>query len=57
MRIFDNLLYKLSALIIAFVLWATVQGFQSEARSLDIPVEHLNVPEDLVVVHRSQACH
>jgi len=53
MRIFDNLLYKIVALLIACVLWAAAQGVTDVEQSFDIPVQVENVPEGLVVVEES----
>ena len=53
MVLFDNFLYKLAALLMAVVLWATAQGFQSEEQSIDLPIALVDVPEDLVVVDQS----
>jgi YbbR domain-containing protein len=53
MRIFDNLLYKIVALLIACVLWAAAQGVTDVEQSFDIPIQVESVPEDLVVVEES----
>ena len=53
MRIFDNLLYKIVALLIACVLWAAAQGVTDVEQSFDIPVQVENVPDNLVVVEES----
>ena len=53
MALLDNFLYKLAALLMAVVLWATAQGFQSEEQSIDLPIALVDVPEDLVVVDQS----
>jgi len=53
MRIFDNLLYKVVALLIACVLWAAAQGVTDVEQSFDIPVQVENVPDNLVVVEES----
>ncbi len=53
MRIFDNLLYKIVALLIACVLWAAAQGVTDVEQSFDIPVQVENVPDSLVVVEES----
>jgi len=53
MWIFDNLLYKVVALLIACVLWAAAQGVTDTEQSFDIPVQVENVPANLVVVEES----
>lgn len=53
MRIFDNLLYKIVAILIACVLWAAAQGVTDVEQSFDIPVQVENVPDNLVVVEES----
>jgi YbbR domain-containing protein len=53
MWVFDNLLYKVVALLIACVLWAAAQGVTDAEQSFDIPVQVDNVPENLVVVEES----
>lgn len=53
MWVFDNLLYKVVALLIACVLWAAAQGVTDAEQSFDIPVEVENVPANLVVVEES----
>jgi len=53
MRIFDNLLYKVVALLIACVLWAAAQGVTDVEQSFDIPVQVEGVPESLVVIEES----
>ena len=53
MRIFDNLLYKVVALLIACVLWAAAQGVTDVEQSLDVPIAVEKVPESLVVVEES----
>lgn len=53
MWIFDNLLYKVVALLVACVLWSTAQGFRSVERSLDVPIRIQNLPPDLVLVDQS----
>jgi YbbR domain-containing protein len=52
-RIFHNSLYKLAALLVACVLWAATQGFQSVEEGLDVPVSLEEVPADVVVVEQS----
>jgi len=52
-RIFNNSLYKLAALLVACVLWAATQGFQSVEEGIDLPVSLEGIPEDVVVVERS----
>jgi YbbR domain-containing protein len=49
-RIFSNALYKLAALLVACVLWAATQGFQSVEEGIDVPVSLEGVPEEVVVV-------
>lgn len=51
--LFNNLGYKALALMIAFVLWAAVQGTESVKRSLDLPVAFVDVPGSFVVVEQS----
>jgi hypothetical protein len=53
MGIFDNLLYKVVALLIACVLWAAAQGVTDVEQSFDIPVQVEKVPENLVVIEES----
>jgi hypothetical protein len=53
MGIFDNLLYKIVALLIACVLWAAAQGVTDVEQSFDIPVQVEKVPESLVVIEES----
>ncbi len=53
MWIFDHLLYKIVALLIACVLWASAQGVTDAEQSFDIPIQVEGVPEDLVVVEES----
>ncbi len=53
MWVFDNLLYKIVALLIACVLWASAQGVTDAEQSFDIPVQVENVPESLVVIEES----
>ena len=53
MKIFNNFGYKLAALLIAFVLWAAVQGFRSEELNLDLPIVLEDIPEGVVVVAQS----
>ncbi len=53
MGIFDNLLYKIVALLIACVLWAAAQGVTDVEQSFDIPVQVEKVPENLVVTEES----
>jgi YbbR domain-containing protein len=53
MSIFDNLLYKVVALLIACVLWAAAQGVTDVEQSFDIPVQIERVPENLVVIEES----
>ena len=51
--LFNNIGYKLLAVMVAFVLWAAVQGTESVKRSLDLPVDFVNVPQSFVVVEQS----
>ena len=53
MRIFNNLLYKIVALLVACVLWSVAQGFKSVEDSLDVPIEIQKLASDLVVVDQS----
>ncbi len=53
MRIFDNLIYKIAALLVATVLWATAQGFRSVEQGLDLPIVLQDVPSELVAVDQS----
>lgn len=52
-RLFDNLVYKLTALLVAAILWATAQGFSSVERGLDLPIVLEGLPSELVVVDQS----
>ncbi len=53
MRPFQNGLYKLSAFLIACVLWAAAQGVRSVEESLDVPIALVDIPGDVVVVDQS----
>jgi YbbR domain-containing protein len=53
MRIFDNLLYKLVALLVAVLLWVSAQGVNDIEQSVDLRVVAADVPESLVVVEQS----
>jgi YbbR domain-containing protein len=53
MRIFDNLLYKLVALLVAILLWVSAQGVNDIEQSLDLRVVASDVPEGLVLVEQS----
>jgi YbbR domain-containing protein len=53
MRLFSNGLYKLSAFLIACVLWAAAQGVRSVEESLDVPIAIVELPSDVVVVDQS----
>ena len=53
MRIFDNLLYKLVALLVAVLLWVSAQGVNDIEQSLDLRVAYTDLPEGLVVVEQS----
>jgi len=52
-RPFQNGLYKLSAFLIACVLWAAAQGVRSVEESLDVPISIAELPADVVVVDQS----
>ncbi len=52
-RPFQNWLYKLSAFLIACVLWAAAQGVRSVEESLDVPIAIVELPSDVVVVDQS----
>lgn len=51
--IFHNFLYKVTALLVAVVLWAAAQGFRSVERALDLPIVLEDLPVSLVVVDQS----
>jgi YbbR domain-containing protein len=51
--IFRNWVYKLSALVVAFLLWAMAQGLESVDRSIDLTIAFEAVPADVVVVEQS----
>lgn len=53
MAIFDNLVYKVAALLVASVLWATAQGFRSVEQGLDLPIVLEHIPPELVSVEQS----
>ncbi|MCH6561212.1 MAG: hypothetical protein IH800_02180 [Myxococcales bacterium] len=53
MRIFDNLLYKLTALLVASSLWLVAQGFSSVKESLDLPIVIEDLPKKLVLLGQS----
>lgn len=53
MWVFDNLLYKIVAILIACVLWASAQGVTDVEQSFDIPIQVDAVPEKLVVIEES----
>ena len=55
MRIFNNLLYKGVALLLAVALWSIAQGFRDIERSIDIPVSLEGTPEEVVVVAQSSS--
>jgi YbbR domain-containing protein len=55
MRIFDNLLYKLVALLVAVLLWVSAQGVNDIEQGLDLRVVYTDLPEGLVVVEQSAA--
>jgi YbbR domain-containing protein len=52
-RIFNNLLYKFAALLIACVLWAATQGLRSTEQGFDVPVALEDIPNDVVVVEQT----
>jgi YbbR domain-containing protein len=52
-RLLNNWLLKLVAVVIAAVLWAAAQGLSSEERSLDVPIVLEEVPEHVIVVEQS----
>ena len=51
--LFNNLSLKLASLLVAYVLWAAAQGFQSVELSLDLPITFTETPESVVVVAQS----
>jgi hypothetical protein len=53
MWLFRNPLYKLLALLVAVLLWASVQGIRSVEQSLDVPIALEDIPSDVVVVDLS----
>ncbi len=53
MRLFDNLLYKIAAVVVACVLWASAQGFRDVKESLDLPIVFEELSDELVVVDQS----
>ncbi|MEN8181794.1 MAG: CdaR family protein [Myxococcota bacterium] len=53
MRIFQNLRYKLLALIIALMLWAVASGTSDLERGFDVPIAFEAVPDNLVIVDKS----
>jgi YbbR domain-containing protein len=55
MRVLDNLLYKLVALLVAILLWVSAQGVNDIEQSLDLRVVYTDLPADLVVVEQSAA--
>jgi YbbR domain-containing protein len=55
MRVLDNLLYKLVALLVAILLWVSAQGVNDIEQSLDLRVVYTDLPQDLVVVEQSAA--
>ena len=55
MWIFNNILYKGVALLLAVALWSIAQGFRDIERSIDIPVSLEGTPEDVVVVAQSSS--
>ena len=55
MRGFQNLTYKILALLFAVLLWGAAQGIESVEQSLDLPIALENVPDDVVVVDQSSS--
>lgn len=53
--LFNNLGLKLTSLLVAGVLWAAAQGFQSVELSLDLPIVFSGTPDSVVVVNQSVA--
>lgn len=53
MWIFNNWLYKIVALLVAFILWSISQGIKSVEATLDVPISVSNLSPDLVVVRQS----
>ena len=53
MWIFNNILYKIVAILVACLLWSTAQGFHSVERSLDLPIVIENLPTGLIVTSQS----
>ncbi len=53
MWIFHNLLYKAVALFVACLLWASAQGIRSVEESLDVPIQLVEIPDEVVVVDQS----
>ena len=53
LRIFRNASYKLAAVSIGLISWATAQGFRSVEQSIDVPIVLEQVPADVVVVDQS----
>ncbi len=53
MWIFNNFLYKVTALLVAASLWLTAQGLRSVEQSLDLLIVIENLPADLVVMSQS----
>ncbi len=53
MWIFNNLVYKLTALLVASSLWLVAQGFSSVKESLDLPIVIEGLPQKLVVLGQS----
>jgi YbbR domain-containing protein len=53
MRIFRNYSYKIAALLVASLLWASAQGIRSVEQSLDIPISLEEIPDEVVVVGSS----
>ncbi len=55
MWLFRNPLYKLLALLVAVLLWASAQGIRSVEQSLDVPIVLEDIPPEVVVVGLSVA--
>ena len=55
MRIFDNLIYKFVALLVAVLLWVSAQGVNDIEQSLDLRIAYTDLPPGLVVVEQSAA--
>jgi hypothetical protein len=53
MWLLRNPFYKGAALVVAVVLWASVQGIRSDEQSLDVPIALEEIPPEVVVVDQS----